>query len=315
MNKLNSGIYYIAEISNFPSHELALKSGFLRVGWVRKIPSTKLGIYAPVSSAESEKLAYTDFSSVTELAGEPVSQLQIFRLVQRYVWAADRCADRDVLDVACGSGAGMELFATKARCVVGGDIDEGILRHAARHYGDRFTFYRFDAEQLPFANGSFDVITIFEAIYYLPNPDRFFAECRRVLRTGGKLLISTANKDLYDFTRSSFSTNYFNPPELSARLAAAGFAPQFFGGEPVGPAGSFALLMRWLRFIAGRIGVIPKSMRGKRFLRRLVFGALQPMPAELTGREAEYRAPVPIPASQPDRTHRILYCAAEAGHT
>jgi len=39
------------------------------------------------------------------------------------------------------------------------------------------------------------VIILFEAIYYIPDAEKFVEECARVLRLGGKVLIATANKD------------------------------------------------------------------------------------------------------------------------
>ena len=58
---------------------------------------------------------------------------------------------------------------------------------------------QFDAQDMPFEDKSKDVIIMFEAIYYIPDAERFVRECERVLPSGGKVLIATANKDLYDF--------------------------------------------------------------------------------------------------------------------
>ena len=311
LNHMAGDVYYVADATNTPSHDLALKSGFSFVAYAKKGPFDTLGYYRLVSDAELERSKVIDFSIITELVGDPVSQVQVQRLIQRYVWAAQKCQDCDVLDLACGVGAGMGLFGAVARQVIGADISEQILGRAVRYYGQRFNFCSCDAQMLPFDSGSFDVIVMFEAIYYLPRADMFFAECRRVLRPGGKILISTANRDLYDFNASLYSTVYLNPPEMSAWLGAAGFSAQFFGGDPARTGGLLVQSLRWVKFVAAQLYLIPESMHGKRLLRRLIFGKLVPMPAELTGLEAPYEAPVPIPPHLPDQTHRVLYCVAE----
>lgn len=51
----------------------------------------------------------------------------------------------------------------------------------------------FDAESIPLADGSVDTVVSAEMIYYLDRPERFLAEAFRVLRPGGRLLLSTTN--------------------------------------------------------------------------------------------------------------------------
>ena len=57
--------------------------------------------------------------------------------------------------------------------MVGGDIDEDILSFTQKHYEGRkdIHLYRFDAHKLPFKDTSFDVIILYEAIYYLAHPE------------------------------------------------------------------------------------------------------------------------------------------------
>ncbi|QQS10861.1 MAG: class I SAM-dependent methyltransferase [Rhodospirillales bacterium] len=251
-----------------------------------------------------------DFTDVTELPAAPISRAQLERLVQRYVWAAGRCAGKDVLDVACGAGAGLGMFLARARSVVAGDIDETILSVARGHYGDRVQLRRCDAQELPFADASFDVVVMFEALYYLAAPQRFVAESRRVLRPGGEVLLCTANKSLLGFTPSPHSVAYHDPPELAALFAAAGFNMTFLGGAPVAEAGLRRRALAPVKALAGKLGLMPGTMAGKERLRRLVFGKLAPMPAELRGDEAPYVAPVPIPADRPDTAYQVLYCVA-----
>jgi hypothetical protein len=80
-----------------------------------------------------------------------------------------------------------------------------------------------DAHELPFDEASFDVVLLFEAIYYLERPERFLEECRRVLRDGGVVMISSANPERVDFQPSPHSVRYYSARELGALLRDNGF--------------------------------------------------------------------------------------------
>jgi len=251
-----------------------------------------------------------DFLSVTELAGDDVTVEQVDRMCQRYYWAGKYCQGKDVLEVACGTGQGAGYLAGLANSYRAGDYSEKILGIARAHYGERIEFQQLDAQQLPFENGSFDVIVFFEAIYYLPSAERFVAECRRVLRLGGKVLIATANKDLYDFNPSPHSYTYYGVSELQGLFRRYGFALSFFGNTPVNGLSWRQRTLRPIKKFVANSGLMPKTMAGKKMLKKLVFGSLVPMPSEISAGMVPYVDPVPIPADRPDRMHKVLYCVA-----
>jgi len=252
----------------------------------------------------------TDFVSLTELAGDDVSVEQVERLARRYYWAADYCAGKDVLEAACGAGQGVGYLSSVAGSLRAGDYSPALLEIAGRHYGSRFAFEQFDAQHMPFADGAFDVVVIFEAIYYLPDLKAFFTECRRILRPGGTLLIATANKDLFDFTPSPHSHRYLGVVELERELAAHGFAVRCYGDTPLGEVSWRQQILRPVKAMVTSLNLMPTSMSGKKRLKRLVFGNLVKMPAEITADTAARHAPAVLPAGQPDRGHKVLYCAA-----
>ena len=253
-----------------------------------------------------------DFLSVTELAGDDVAVEQIDRMCQRYYWAGNHCHGKDVLEVACGTGQGAGYLAGLARSYRAGDYSEKILGIARAHYGDRIEFQQLDAQQLPFENGSFDIVILFEAIYYLPSAERFVAECRRVLRPGGKVLIATANKDLYDFNPSPHSHIYYGVPELHDLFRRFEFGSSFFGNTPVDGLSWRQRMLRPVKKFVANSGLMPKTMAGKKMLKKLVFGSLVPMPAEIVAGMVPYVDPVPIPADRPDRKHKVLYCVGSS---
>lgn len=255
----------------------------------------------------------TDFVELTEIAGDLVTPEQVERIARRYYWAGEYCHGKDVLEVACGTGQGVGYLAQIARSVVAGDYSEAILAIARKHYGSRFEFRQFDAQEVPFPDRSFDVIIIFEALYYIPDAQRFFRECVRLLRPGGYLLIATANKDLYDFTPSPHSHRYFGLIELGEELGRLGFKTTFYGDTPIGTLSTRQRLLRPLKAFASRLGLIPKSMNAKKLLKRLVFGRLVPMPAEISGDTAIKIPPTGLPPAVPDRGHKVIFCAAMRG--
>ncbi len=149
--------------------------------------------------------AGTDYAAVTELSGDEVSQEQVERMCHRYYWAGRYCRGKDVLEVACGSGQGLGYLGGIAKSLKAGDYSEDILERARSHYGARVELRQFDAQDMPYPDDSLDVVILFEAIYYILSVEAFINECKRVLRSSGKVLIATANKDLYDFNPSPYS--------------------------------------------------------------------------------------------------------------
>lgn len=251
-----------------------------------------------------------DFASVTELAGDEVSQEQVERLAHRYLWAGNYCEGRDVLEVACGSGQGLGHLAARAGRLWAGDLTARLVDDAHRHYGERVALLELDAQYLPFPDTSLDVVILFEAVYYLPSAALFAAECRRVLRTGGQVLIASANPDLWDFNPSPHSVAYYGVVELDRLFAEAGFKCRFFGHVPVAAVSFRQRFLRPLKKVATVLGLIPKTMAGKKLLKRLVFGSLVRMPAEISRGTVAYVPPVALPAELPDRRFKVIYAAA-----
>ncbi len=251
-----------------------------------------------------------DFVSVTELAGDEVSAEQVERICRRYYWAGEYCKGKDVLEVACGAGQGVGYLGGVSRSIVAGDISEPNLAIAAKHYRGRFAFRQFDAHKMPFEPSTFDVVVIFEAIYYIKDLDQFLAECKRVLRPQGVLLIATANKDLFDFNPSPHSFRYLGVRELNHELGGFGFACECFGDTPVQAVSARQRVLRPLKMIASRLGLIPKTTSGKKLLKRLVFGKLVKMPAEIREDTCLHVKPSPLDPNIPDTGHKVIFCAA-----
>lgn len=98
-----------------------------------------------------------------------------------------------VLDVACGPGFLTMTFATRVAQATGFDATDAFLdlarAEAARRGLTNVEFRSGDAEALPFADASFDVVSCRAAFHHFPRPERVLAEMSRVTRPGGKLVI------------------------------------------------------------------------------------------------------------------------------
>ena len=251
-----------------------------------------------------------DYISVTEIAGDEVTQEQVDRLCNRYYWAGKYCSGKDVVEAACGSGQGLGYLSGIAKSLEAGDYSDEILSIARRHYGERIALRQFDAQDMPFEDKSKDVIILFEAIYYIPDVEKFVSECKRILRPGGKVLIATANKDLYDFNPSPHSYRYYGVVELRDLFAGHGFTTEFYGDTPLDEVSILQRVLRPVKKFVVDFGLMPKSMAGKKLLKRIVFGGLVKMPAEITAETSQYIEPTRISSKRPDTEHKVIYCVA-----
>ncbi len=98
---------------------------------------------------------------------------------------------RKVLEVSCGHGGGASYLARTLhpQSYTGLDLNPaGIAFCQSRHHVDGLTFVQGDAQNLPFAANTFDVVLNVEASHCYPDFPRFLAEAARVLRPGGFFL-------------------------------------------------------------------------------------------------------------------------------
>ena len=264
---------------------------------------------------ESLPMTVPDFTDVTEMAGEEISPEQLFRLANRYYWAGDYADGKDVIEVACGTGPGLDYLARRGKSLRAGDFSQAMVDQVIAHYGDRVDCRRFDAQTMPFDDNSADLILIFEALYYIPSAETFLAECKRVLRPGGYVLVSSANPDLFDFNPSPHSFTYHGVTGLAELFGDAGFETILLGATPLAEVGLKQKILRPVKKFVVASGLMPRSMTGKRLLKRLVFGDPVLMPAEITEGMADVEDPTPLPADHPDTGHKVIYCAARLPET
>ena len=253
-----------------------------------------------------------DYHSITEAPGLKASSEQVERIVHRYWFAQEFCSGRDVLEVACGTGIGLHLLASTAKSVSAGDIDKENVRIALEiSRGAAITVQEIDAHRLPFEEGSFDLVILFEAIYYLQDPGAFVREANRALRPGGILLIGTVNKDWEDFHPSPYSHNYLSAPELSGLLRGTFGSVRLYGAFPTQSDGIRARLVSVLKRAAVKFDLIPGSLAARARLNRFFMGRLVPITERIFDNTASFELPERIPDDTANRDFKILYAIAE----
>ena len=96
----------------------------------------------------------------------------------------------NILDVGCGRGGGLKLISEKlnASYAAGVDISPDNIEFCKKHHSNGIDFFLGDAESLPFANETFDIVMNVESAHCYPNYDIFLQEVARVLKPGGFFL-------------------------------------------------------------------------------------------------------------------------------
>jgi ubiquinone/menaquinone biosynthesis C-methylase UbiE len=133
--------------------------------------------------------------------------------LHRYALAKEFVQGKKVLDIACGDGYGSHILAEIAEVVQGVDIDESIITKAKNKYKRKnMAFTAGSVEKIPFDTASFDVVVSFETLEHISAHDTMLAEIKRVMKSGGILLISTPDKKNYG-DKPGY-TNPFHKKEL-----------------------------------------------------------------------------------------------------
>jgi ubiquinone/menaquinone biosynthesis C-methylase UbiE len=135
----------------------------------------------------------------------------------------------DALDVGCGTGFLSLELAGRGHRVTGIDFAPQMLAEARKKAATQGVAVRFeagDAEQLRFAEGSFDLVMTRHVLWTLPHPEQAIDEWIRVLRPGGRLAAMDSQFDPSVLERSPQNAR------SSAEYAGIGDRLPFLGGRP-----------------------------------------------------------------------------------
>ena len=149
------------------------------------------------SDAATVPSSYDDFADAyaaqneTGLFNAYYNKPEILRL-------AGDVSGRRVLDAGCGSGPLSEALGDQGAVVSGFDASAAMVDLARKRLGDDADLRVADlAEPLPYADGEFDVVVASLVLHYLEDWSGPLAELRRVLRPGGRLIVSVIHPSVY----------------------------------------------------------------------------------------------------------------------
>jgi len=118
---------------------------------------------------------------------------------------------RRILDLGCGTGMFLEELSKRSELVVGVDASVEMLKVAQRRAKGAVLVLA-DADSLPFANSSFDVVVSVTLLQNMPDPAATMREITRVLKRGGTAVVTSIKRK-------------HRPDQLFAWASAAGLKP------------------------------------------------------------------------------------------
>ena len=131
---------------------------------------------------------------------------------QRSVLAYDHAAsyvEGDVLEVGTGTGYGVEILAPHAKRFI--SVDKQLV--AGLQAYENTDYFEMEVPPLTFASSSFDTVVSFQVIEHIEQDMEFVREVSRVLRPGGRFVVSTPNAPM-SLTRNPWHVREYNADEL-----------------------------------------------------------------------------------------------------
>jgi ubiquinone/menaquinone biosynthesis C-methylase UbiE len=217
--------------------------------------------------------AYEQWSESYDEPGNPLFDLDEPFLDE----VLDTLPPGPALDAACGTGRLAARLRDRGHRVVGVDTSSGMLRQARRrlpHVDLRIG----DLRQLPVSDGSVDLVVTGLALTHVPDLAPVFAEFARVLRRGGRLVVSDVHPDLVllgsvvtavgpDGRPRLAETHRHTTGDVLRASLAAGFRVRRFDERPrnqtppASPEEQSTGIGPWSSWPWSLLGVVPEAAR------------------------------------------------------
>ena len=141
---------------------------------------------------QGDRIVKPDYGYKAYHSKNPIQRYWQRRKVSETLKLAD--PNSRVLDVGCGSAIVSERLASEKRCrVFLTDVDTPTLEYSKSR--TKLPAVVAEATVLPFRDESFDCVVTLEVIEHIDKPADYLVEIKRVMREGGKLILSTPNYD------------------------------------------------------------------------------------------------------------------------
>ncbi|MDO1446310.1 class I SAM-dependent methyltransferase [Rhodocytophaga aerolata] len=130
----------------------------------------------------------TEITSSQIVSDNPVHQRLFFAYHE-----AGKIVHGNLLEIGCGVGRGLDVLASSCERYTGIDKNEELLKVLQRDYPQLNFIYQHIPPFTGIADNTFDYIVTFQVIEHIENDDLFIKEIYRVLKPGGKAIITTPN--------------------------------------------------------------------------------------------------------------------------
>ncbi len=160
----------------------------------------------------------TEITSAEIASDNPVHQ----RLLFPYTEAA-KLVRGNLLEIGCGWGRGLQLLTQAADHYTGIDKNAELITSLQHEY-PQSAFIQANipplsgADGTPLPDNSFDFVVTFQVIEHIENDDLFIKEAHRVLKPGGKLLLTTVNR-AFSLTRNPWHVREYLANDLQGLMA------------------------------------------------------------------------------------------------
>jgi 2-polyprenyl-3-methyl-5-hydroxy-6-metoxy-1,4-benzoquinol methylase len=167
--------------------------------------------------------------------GDPEQRIAFMRHLAAYRHAYQRVrTGYRVLDLGCGEGYGAYLLSGRAAEVVGYDISAETIAGATEKYSrfaGHLSFKTYDGAHVPEDDRSCDLVTCFQVIEHVRDPESFLGEVKRILKPQGVLVISTPNRLTFspDGKVHIHHVREFSPEEFRSLLEMQFAVSEFLG--------------------------------------------------------------------------------------
>ena len=145
-------------------------------------------------------------------------QFRLFRCSVVKALKKEKATAGKLLDVGCGPGWFLKDLIKTFQNIdfTGCDLSERMVFHAKNNLSPKVNVVVGDAQNLPFADDSFDIVTSTLAFHHFPQPDKAISEFHRVLKPNGLMVVADARRDCSGFVWSliGFVTRHIVPKPL-----------------------------------------------------------------------------------------------------
>lgn len=175
------------------------------------------------------------FDEFGEESGYDVITEAGYQRILRELAPYNYIADPSVIDLGCGTGSFTERLSRIFPKVIGLDISPQCINYASKKY-PHIAFETGDLESLPYADNSFDLITMFGVLHHFPRMEDALKEPYRILKDNGILFVYDPNinnpffwvyhsesSPLYSAKSITKNEKLFSRGQLQSALEVCGF--------------------------------------------------------------------------------------------